>query len=475
MFETAPKGTVAISSALVEELRQVNLNEKDGLHIGGSATFGDVVDVLEAHSSSLSKYSAFSAMRTSFRKLGSTQVRNGGTLAGNIVLNDYHSDLLPLLIACNAKIHIASHSGKRQVEVSKFFLGAGARSVDLKEGEVITSISIPPSSAHEYVVSYKMSKRATTSRSVVGATCRVRLDGEQVADISLVFTSVGPVVKRAEGTEKALLGAKWEPALLDKAFEHLAADLHEDIDKLGKHVEYRKSLVQAIFFQFLHSSIAASNNAEDTFFDNHVPVVPTATQTWEEAPVKEKKVVGHSHAHNNAPVHVTGEAKYVADIEEPLGTLHAALVCSTQAHAKIKGIDASAALKADGVVAFFSGKDFHMNPPSHLTHLPLLAQEQTIYYGEPLGIVVADTHENALRAAYQVKVEYEPLPAILDLDSAIKEEKLIEKPPMPLIDSLDNGNVDGELSNVKENDVMEGQFELGGHFKKKLMFPTFGN
>ncbi len=68
--------------------------------------------------------------------------------------------------------------------------------------------------------------------------------------------------------------------------------------------------------------------------------------------------VGRSRAHESAALHVLGQATYTDDIPELRGTLHAALVLSTQAHARIVGADLSLVLGAPGVVAVH-GADFH--------------------------------------------------------------------------------------------------------------------
>ena len=229
IFERATKGCIVISTSLVEEFRKVSISNGN-LVVGGGANFSDVLDVL----GNPEKNTLFGAIKTSFSTLGSTQVRNASTLAGNIILNDYNSDLLPLLMVTNSKVVLSSKNGNREVSIDDFIKGAGIKNVDIKEGEVISSIVIPQSAQNEFVVSYKMSRRPTTSRSIVGATCRVRLDGEVVADISLVFCGVSKVVKRALSTEKNLIGEKWDVQIIDKAFSHLGEELYSEIETVGE-------------------------------------------------------------------------------------------------------------------------------------------------------------------------------------------------------------------------------------------------
>lgn len=161
--------------------------------------------------------------------------------------------------------------------------------------------------------------------------------------------------------------------------------------------------MQAIFFQFLHSSISGSKGTNDQFETPDLPIVPRGTQTWEEGTNKDNKYVGKSFKHTSGQIHGTGEAVYVGDIKTTKDCLHAAVVYSTVPHGNIKNINTEEAFKCDGVVDFISAKDFKFNVPSPLSGLKLLPDEEVVYYGQPIGIIVADTHENALRAVHKVK------------------------------------------------------------------------
>ena len=103
---------------------------------------------------------------------------------------------------------------------------------------------------------------------------------------------------------------------------------------------------------------------------------------------------------------VSGEAKYTGDVPLPPDALHAAIVQSSQAHAKLLSIDATEALAMPGVVGFYSAKDV---PGSHeigpaFPDEECFAIKEVTCVGQAVGVIVADTHEQAMRAATAVKV-----------------------------------------------------------------------
>jgi len=133
---------------------------------------------------------------------------------------------------------------------------------------------------------------------------------------------------------------------------------------------------------------------------------------------------------------LTGEARFVADLQVP-GILHLALVRSTLAHARIASIDLGPAKAMPGVVAAFTGADLKddwaapmpcawpvtadMKSP---THLPL-AVDKVCYLGDAVAVVVAETEYQAKDAADAVIVEYDPLPAVVDLEDARSDRVVI--------------------------------------------------
>jgi CO/xanthine dehydrogenase Mo-binding subunit len=125
---------------------------------------------------------------------------------------------------------------------------------------------------------------------------------------------------------------------------------------------------------------------------------------------------------------VAGGGRYVADITPP-GTLHVALVTSPHAHARIAGIDVTAALKLDGVAAVLTGRELAAgtDPLRQYISLPNvrwypLAVDETRYAGEWVAAVAATSRAVAEDGAELVRVDYDPLPVVLDPEAALRDD-----------------------------------------------------
>lgn len=172
--------------------------------------------------------------------------------------------------------------------------------------------------------------------------------------------------------------------------------------------------------------------------------------------------MGKSLPHDAAPLHVTGQARYVDDIPLPSNALHLAFGLSSIAHGDITAMDLSAVRAAPGVVAVWSSADFDEMPDcSPSVHdEPLLATGRVHYVGQPIFMVVADSHLAARRAARLAKVTYAELPALLTVDDALAANSRFEQGPVVWT----KGDPTAALASAPH--MVEGQFEVGGqeHF-----------
>jgi len=165
--------------------------------------------------------------------------------------------------------------------------------------------------------------------------------------------------------------------------------------------------------------------------------------------------------HDAAPLHVTGEARYVDDIPTPTGTLHLAFGLSTVAHGEITAMDLSAVRAAPGVVAVLTGDEIgNVDCSPSNNDEPLLALGEVHYVGHPVFLVVADTHLNARKAARLGKITYAEKPAILTVDEALAANARFEEGPRIWA----RGDLDQGFAKAAR--VIEGRLEMGGqeHF-----------
>jgi xanthine dehydrogenase large subunit len=138
----------------------------------------------------------------------------------------------------------------------------------------------------------------------------------------------------------------------------------------------------------------------------------------------ESVITGPMHAslkHDSAHKHVTGQAEYIDDIPEPVGTLHGGLGLSDRAHAEIVSIDLDAVRAAPGVVYVLTAADipgFNDVASTGQRDEPLLATDLVQFHGQPIFAVIAETRDQARRAALLAKIEYRDLPHWTDIDGA---------------------------------------------------------
>ncbi|HUA77241.1 MAG TPA: molybdopterin cofactor-binding domain-containing protein [Acetobacteraceae bacterium] len=146
------------------------------------------------------------------------------------------------------------------------------------------------------------------------------------------------------------------------------------------------------------------------------------------------RAVGRALPRIDARAHVSGSTRYYADRSFP-GLLHVVMARSERHHALIGGIDLSAAEAVKGVVRILTHKDVPNNWYTILKLIgmgpdeePVLAEDRVLYRGEPVAAVLAETADAAREAAGKVRIAYEDLPAVLDIEAAMLTDASAIKP-----------------------------------------------
>jgi xanthine dehydrogenase large subunit len=173
------------------------------------------------------------------------------------------------------------------------------------------------------------------------------------------------------------------------------------------------------------------------------------------------RAAGQSLFHESARAQVAGAATYLDDMPEVQGTLHAAPVCSPVAHGRVRGIDASAALALPGVRGIVGALDIPGDRVlAAFSHdEPVFASDTVAFIGQVVALVLAPDAMTARRAARLVKVDIEPLPAVLTVHEAHAQQHYVA-PPV----HVRRGDAAAALQRAPH--TLQGQFEVGGqeHF-----------
>lgn len=182
----------------VRELRFARHGD-DGVEVGALCTFADVLD-----SRLLCRVAPLLVQAA--RTVGGPQIRNMGTLGGNMGTASPAGDSIPALFALDAVVHVASISGERSIAVRDFFTGPGRTS--LGPGELITHVRFAPQPPGERCTFEKLGLRAAHAISLVSAAVRLLVDDDvgAVRSARVALGAVAPTVIRVDEAERALEG-----------------------------------------------------------------------------------------------------------------------------------------------------------------------------------------------------------------------------------------------------------------------------
>ncbi len=227
----------------VAPLRELNVTETE-IEIGAAVTYSEALPVLTQH------YPDFGEM---LRRLGAWQVRNAGTIGGNVANGSPIGDSPPPLIAAGATLVLHGATGRRELPLEDFFLGYGKQ--DRRPGEIVEKIRLPLPASGSRLLCYKISKRFDQDISAVCAAFSLGLDdGGRVARFRAAFGGMAETPKRAPSLEAALIGRPWSEDIVRRGMTALAGDF-EPIDDLRASAAYRLRVAQNLLFKcFLETS-----------------------------------------------------------------------------------------------------------------------------------------------------------------------------------------------------------------------------
>jgi len=468
---------ILIAATHVPELNTLKINN-EGLEIGASVRLTELQQFLKLAISERKAHetSACKALLEQLKWFAGKQIKNVAFVGGNICTASPISDLNPLWMASGATFQIINYEGTIRTVMSKnFFLGY--RKVNLGKSEILLSVFLPWTRSFEFVKEFKQAHRRDDDIALVNSGTRVFLkenvDDYSVIDASIVFGGVGPVSLAASQTEAFLIGKVWNKKLLDDALHLLKDEISINADAPGGMIEFRKSLTLSFFFKF-YLCVSDMIKESGSYGGNSLPMkYQSAIMPYYRPPssghqsyqsIKNGTAIGLSSVHLSAKLQVTGEAEYADDVPMPPHALHAALVLSTKAHARIISIDDSSAKSSQGYNGLFLSKDIPgcNRIGAILKDEDVFASEFVTCVGQIIGIVVADTHENARLAANKVHIEYDELPAVLSIQSAIQFGSYYPNNERCLV----KGNVDLCFQSGACEKIIEGEVQVGGqeHF-----------
>jgi xanthine dehydrogenase small subunit len=196
----------------VAELQQIRETE-GAIEIGAGVSLADAMPLLARH------YPDFAEL---LRRFGSVQIRNAGTIGGNVANGSPIGDTLPALIALGARIHLRRGDERRDLPLEDFFIDYGRQ--DRRRCEFVERIVLPKPVPGQTFAAYKVSKRFDQDISAVCACFSMRIEDGRIAMARIAYGGMAAIPKRAAACERAIEGQPWTRMTVEAGMAALAYD-----------------------------------------------------------------------------------------------------------------------------------------------------------------------------------------------------------------------------------------------------------
>ncbi|HEY9151877.1 MAG TPA: FAD binding domain-containing protein [Anaerolineales bacterium] len=266
----------------IPDLNQITLDEDNVIHLGPMVTHNHCA------SSKLIRERAYPLARAAW-EVGAPQIRNRGTVAGNLITASPANDTITPLMALGASVTLASTRGERKVTLQEFY--TGVRKNVMQPDEMLVDISFPALTKDQRGTFIKLALRRAQAISLVNAALVLTLKWGTVQSASITLGAVAPTIIHAPEAEEYLRGKKLSEEVIAKAAE-LTMNASRPIDDVRASASYRREIVRVITSRGLKS---IQDKREQEGFP-HDPVL-----LWGKEKV-ERKDLGVESRFPNAPI-----------------------------------------------------------------------------------------------------------------------------------------------------------------------------
>ncbi|MFN3307633.1 MAG: FAD binding domain-containing protein [Anaerolineales bacterium] len=227
----------------IPQLDQILLDEDEVIHLGPMVTHNHCV------ASKLLRERAFPLVAAAW-EVGAPQIRNRGTVAGNLITASPANDTIPPLMALNAKVTLLSTQGERIVPLTEFY--RGVRQTVMRPDEMLVDIAFPAMQANQRGTFIKLGLRKAQAISVVNAAVVVTFEEVQpskpisewrVQQAAITLGAVTPIIVHAGEAEQALIGKTLTEETIEEV-SRLAQRSARPIDDVRSSADYRYEMVR---------------------------------------------------------------------------------------------------------------------------------------------------------------------------------------------------------------------------------------
>ncbi|XP_018304049.1 xanthine dehydrogenase/oxidase-like [Mycetomoellerius zeteki] len=460
------KKDICIDINDIPDLRNIQIT-KDYLVLGGNVTITMAIQTFQKYSTE-PNFKYLSQLAEHVEKIANVPVRNIGSIAGNLMIkhahNEFPSDMFLVLETIGAKIHVLeSPSRKQSMHLIEFL------KLDMHH-KIIYSVVLPPLSNDYEFRSYKIMPRAQNAHAHVNAGFLFKLDGggKVLEEPNIIYGGINKQFLHATKTQQQLVG---KSILDDDVLKAALSTLHDELQP--DHVlpdyspEFRRNLAEGLFYKFVlsikpeivNTRLRSGGSLLERTLSSGTQDYDTNRDIWPvNKPITKLEAIKQT----------SGEAQYCNDLPPFPREVFCAFVLTEIGNGKIENIDANKALKMKGVVAFFSAKDIPgknlcIAAVSELLFISedelLFAENDVLYAGQPVGVIVAETQYLANEAAKLVKITY--------------SESLRTKPVISIEDAIatqdetrirHNANIPAKNIGKNTEQVIKGVFHCGSQY-----------
>ncbi len=188
-------------------------------------------------------------------EVGAPQIRNRGTVAGNLITASPANDSIPPLFALEAHIRLRSIRGERSLALADFY--TGVRQTVMEEDEILTEIRFPYGAESRRSAFFKLGLRRAQAISVVNAAVVLDFEADRISAAKVTLGSVAPIIVHAIDSEAVLMGKALEPEVIEQAAT-LAMNSAHPIDDLRGSAAYRQQMVKMCVLRTLRDLLQGS-------------------------------------------------------------------------------------------------------------------------------------------------------------------------------------------------------------------------